>query len=234
MTYEIHSRDSNTFSISLKKLYYNQELYESIIKSCNNASSSFLFIDNNELVFQANKVCNLHQFIQKQKQNVLNYEQCMYIIYFLSRQIHFLEIKGISILGFDLQDIMVVDEHIFFITTNHYLLEINNHNHNHNHNINSRNNYMSLLVPFNKPYFSSPELIELTNLPAFIHCKSFYYSLAALIIYCLFDEYIFKGNEIKNDDEINIILQPIFSSKMYWFLKRCLYSDWEKRCLLFI
>jgi hypothetical protein len=228
---------SSNYSISLKDKQYSNILYNSIIKSLNKISSSFLFIDNvnNELFFQANTIYNLLEYMkqrQHEKQNngiLMDYEQSMYMIACLSEQILYLKNNHFSFLGFDLQDIIIINNNIFFIATNQYLVPFNNinmHGYNYNH--------ISLLSPFVKPYFSSPEILEITKLPAFIHYKSCYYSLAALVIYCLLDEYLFKGNEIKNEHEVDILLQPIFSSKMYWFLKRCLYNDYEKRSLLFI
>ena len=231
---------SLSYSIGLKNPQYSAVLYNSIIKSFNKISSSFLFIDsvNNELFFQANSVCNLLEYMKEKQKNglVMDYEQSMYMIACLSEQIFYLENQHFSFLGFDLQDIIILNNNIFFIATNQYLMPFNN------------NNHISLLSPFVKPYFSSPEILELTKLPAFIHYKSCYYSLAALVIYCLLGEYLFKGNEIKNERELDILLQPLFSSKMYWFLKRGLGigigtgtgtgtgldNDCEKRRLLFI
>jgi hypothetical protein len=69
----------------------------------------------------------------------------------------------------------------------------------------------------------NPEIGNITTLPSKIHYQSSYYSLAALIIYCLL-------NKDKVEENLETILKPIFYTKIYWFLKRCLH----KRILLLI
>ena len=78
------------------------------------------------------------------------------------------------------------------------------------------NNNMLFLIPFIKPQFVSSDIKQLTKIPSKIDCKAGYYSLAALIIYCLLNE------EIDKIEEIETILKPIFYTKIYWFLKHCL------------
>ena len=83
--------------------------------------------------------------------------------------------------------------------------------------------------PIEQPYFSNPELNELTKLPARLDYRSSYYSLGALILFCSTNIYIFA--ELK---EINEILFPINYTKLYWFLRRCFHEPCNKRILLFI
>jgi hypothetical protein len=84
------------------------------------------------------------------------------------------------------------------------------------------------------PYFSSPELFKLTNLPAEVNYKCVYYSLGVLVVLCLLNVYLLVGNEIKTAKEIDVILTPIKGTKIYWFIKRCIHEDIFKRTLLFI
>jgi hypothetical protein len=70
------------------------------------------------------------------------------------------------------------------------------------------------------------EIGNITTLPSKIHYQSSYYSLAALVIYCLLNK---EKVETKGED-LETILKPIFYTKIYWFLKRCLH----KRILLLI
>ena len=74
--------------------------------------------------------------------------------------------------------------------------------------------------------FFSPEL-DKKVLPAIVSYKTAYYSLGALIIYCLF------GSDIKNKN-IDEILLPIKYSKLYWFLKRCLDENPKNRYLIYV
>jgi hypothetical protein len=179
----------------------------------------FAFIDNegdkNELYFKAKNVSSLQDFIKN-----MNYDQCVNLIGFISKQIEYLTKYQFTFIGFDLQDIIVVDEYIFFVSSTQYLYPIINNN-------------ITFYIPFKKPYFASPELLEFLELPGHITSKSCYYGIGVLVVYCLLGEYLLKGNDIKTDSEIDIILKPIYLTKMYWFLKRSLKLLEKDRYLLF-
>ena len=218
--YTINKHDNTDYSILIKGSQPKVNiLYNSIISLL-----PFAFIDNNnnnnnnELYFKAENISTLPIFVKNKK---MNYDQCINLIGYISKQIEYLTKKHFTFIGFDLQDIIVVDEYIFFVSSIQYLYPIQN------------NNLISFYTPFKKPYFSSPELLELTELPGSIGIKSFYYSLASLVVYCLLGEYLLKGNDIKNELEIDKILKPIYLTKMYWFLKRSLKLLVKDRYLLF-
>ena len=140
------------------------------------------------------------------------------MIHDLSKQIAYLETNLLAFYGYDLDDILVINEDTFFIASTKNLTRIE-----------SKNNSIYFYKPIIKPYFSNPELNELTKLPAKIDYRSSYYSLGALILFCSTNIYIFS--ELK---EIDIILSPIYYTKLYWFLKRCFHEDCKQRILLFI
>lgn len=217
--YVIKHENGNNFILYLKNGSHDTKrcLYESIIKTIPQ-SFSFTNPETQELHFQANKIQHLLDFL---KNNRISWEQCLLLIGFLSKQIQELEKRGYSIVGFNLQDITIIDESVFLFVNNEYLFPFHN-------------KYVPLVTPLKKPYFSSPELLQLTKIPARIHYKNMYYSLACLVVYCLLEEYVFKGNEPYSDKELEIILKPLFATKMYWFLKRCLVLNPENRQMLFI
>jgi len=175
--------------------------------------------EKNEFIFKAKHVCLLKN---KNHIDLCNYEKILRMIGCLSSQIQYLEKRGYSFLGFGLEDIIVVDDIHFFIISNKHLVSFD-----------KNNLTISMMNPFVKPIFSSPEVIELIKLPGKIFLDSCYYSLGALVVFCLFDVYVFKGNEIKNEKEIEAVLKPIAQTKMYWFLKRCFWKK-GKRKLLYI
>lgn len=148
------------------------------------------------------------------------------MIYDLSKQIAYLEINMMSFYGYNLDDIIVINDNTFFIVNTKCLAKINAKDYN-----------IYFYRPIDKPYFSSPELNELTKLPAKIDYRANYYSLGALILFCLTNIYIFAELPKEGEDEVENIksfLEPINYTKPYWFLKRCFLKDYKKRILLFM
>ena len=197
-------------------LYLN-ELFISLIDT-NLLSSAF--IGNNQLHFHAQSVILLDDFLLNKTINY-GYEDALFTMYSLSKQIISLENMGLTFYAFGPKDIIVVNNTYFFLLNTNKLFLIENNN-------------LTFLTPISKPYFASPELLNIHTLPSSISFKSIYYSLGVLIIQCLFNNYILKGNEIKSDEEIDAIIKPIKETKLYWCLKRCLEIDTNDRYLLFI
>ena len=94
-------------------------------------------------------------------------------------------------------------------------------------------NLATICCPFNplKDFFPAPELLKIKHLPAQVHFKVAYYSLATLIIYGL-------NKEMKTEPNINPIIyldtHPIKNTKLYWLLSRCLEEDPNNRSIVFI
>lgn len=229
--YVIKHENKNNFILFLKNGSDDTKraLYESIIQTMPQ-SFSFINPETKELHFQASssnkiKIQHLLDFLKPRR---LSWEQCLLLIGFLSKQLQELERRGYTIIGFSLQDIIMIDECVFLFVNNEYLFRF------HNTTKTPTNKYINLVSPLKKPYFSSPEILQLTKIPAGIHYKSGYYSLASLVVYCLLEEYVFKGNEVKTEKELEFLLKPLYATKMYWFLKRCLVLNPENRQMLFI
>jgi hypothetical protein len=122
--------------------------------------------------------------------------------------------------GFSINDILVVDGLFLFCNTQ-YLVPLQNEN-------------FIFIEPISTPYFSSPEIFKLRTLPSEINYKCCYYSLGLLVVFCLLNNYLLVGNELKTTEEIENILNPLFNTKIYWFIKRCIVPDINKRILLLI
>jgi hypothetical protein len=95
-------------------------------------------------------------------------------------------------------------------------------------------NMATICCLFNtKEFFAAPELLKINRLPAKIHYKSSYFSLASLIIYLLIynpdNPDIFDNNPLSYLDK-----HPIKNTKLYWLLSRCLEEDPNKRSIIFI
>lgn len=211
------------------KLYIKGRYKNHIYESLKNIIPDFFYEDCDEnLIFLATTVVNLALFKEQQKDKKDEKdENVIHVINWLTIQIERLRINSNLIFyGLDLNDILVINNNIFIIVNSNNLIEMNE-----NRNSNSKITFFS---PFELPYFSSPELLNITSLPAEIDYRVSYYSLGALIIYYLTNKYLFLGNEVMREKDIEICLQPFLNTKVYWFLKRCIKSDCEKRILLFI
>ena len=188
---------------------YNNYLYKVIQKFI---KTSNLDYETSSIYFCAENVIPLKDYLLKN--NSLSHNKCIKLIYDLTNQILYLKKLGYSFYGFDINDILVIDDLFMFCSTR-YLLPLVNE-----------------LIIFNSPikqsYFSNPELLNLTTLPSEISYKCCYYSLGSLVIYCLLNAYI------KSFEQIEKVIEPLYNTKIYWFIKRCLDSDINKRELLLI
>ena len=221
MKYIIDQIDSDSYTLTLLQSNHNNNLiFQSLLKT---SIIPFGFvISENKLYFKAESVVLLKECKE------LSIEKVSFLIHFLIKQIKFLESRDCTFYGFDIDDVIVINEETFGIVTSDYIMSIETDKETNN------NKTICFLTPFMKPYFSSPEIIKLTSLPCKLSYKACYYSLASIAIYLFSGEYILKGNEIMTDSEIDVIMRPIYNTKLYWFLKRCLHSKAESRLLFYI
>jgi len=219
--FSIQKKGHTEYSLFIHNNLYRNEFYKFFIQ---NNFLPFGFINNltNELVFHAEKVCLLKDCIKDCiKDYNKNESYCLHMIQSLSYQIKYFEKKGLTFLGFNIQDILVINDTQFFIAETSFVRPIHS-------------SFIHLLVPYEKPYFSSPEIINATCLPSKIHYKSCYYSLGTLVVFVILNEYLLKANEVLTLEMIKSKLKPIYLSKMYWFLLRCLTEKVENRIILFV
>ena len=240
--FSIKKNGDTTYSLFIDNHLYRNDFYEFFILTNN---LPLAFINEEKLFFQAERVCLLEDLLKNQHYK-LNQIQCLHMIKSISYQIKYFEEKGITFLGFDIKDIIVINDngindngindngindngindngindYKFFIMGTRFAIRFHSY-------------FINLFVPYEKPYFSSPEIINVIKLPYKVHYKSCYYSLGALTVFCLLNEYLLKGNEVSDVERIEHILNPIYLSKMYWFLIRCLNENVEERVLLYI
>jgi len=224
MSYSIKTKSykiqhiSNTNSYSLQILHCsNYDIYDSLILTNILSNAFFDFETNNaeSIIFTAEKISPLSLFLKK---GLLTNKQAIKMIHDLSKQIAYLETKMHVFYGFNLDDILVINDDTFIIASAKHLATMN-----------AKDKCIYFYTPIEKPYFSSPELNELTKLPSKIDYRISYYSLGAFVFFCLTNIYIFA--ELK---ELHQILDIITYPKLYWFLKRCFHEKCEQRILLFI
>jgi len=174
--------------------------------------------DSNSLFFSAEHVDTLKKCLYNKR---LSHMQTIRMIDHLSKQINWLKTKNVGIYGFDLDDVLVINGCTFILCSSQYITQL----------INGK---LIFMTPFELPYFSNPEISSIKVLPQKVDCKCVYYSLGCLTVFSLLKEYLLVGRDFKTAKEIDIVLQPLKNTKMYWFLLRCLESNVQKRTLLLI
>ena len=168
------------------------------------------------IIFSAENILPFKEFLLVHK----TYKKCIKMVNDLTKQMTYLKNMGYGFYGFDINDILTIDDTFIFCRTQ-YLLPIIDDN-------------IIFYQPIKTPYFASPEIIKLTSLPSEVNYKSSFYSLGVLVVLYLLNNYLLVGNEIKSVEEIENALLPIYNTKIYWFIKRCLDQNINKRVLLLI
>jgi len=196
---------------------YSEIIYKTIQQIIKTAQLDY---DTNTIFFSAENVISFKKYLFIQKNKCLSYSKTIKLINDLSKQIFYLNKLGYCFYGFDIDDILVIDNTFIFCSTQ-YLLPLDN-------------NDIIFTYPVLKPYFSNPEIFKLTTLPSKINHKCIYYSLGSLVVFSLLNNYLLVANELKTVEEIENIIQPLYNTKIYWFIKRCLECDINKRRLLLI
>ena len=181
----------------------NKPVYLSLLKT-KQLTNIFYNPGENTISFTAEKVETLETYLDSQH-GLLSEALCIKMIDTLTQQIKCLEAHKYAYYGHNIEDILVIDNNIFININPNTLLPIN------------QDSTITFLSPFLKPEFVSPLIKQITFLPTKVPFQEGYYSLATLVIYCLLNVIV----DI-NADNIDTILKPIFYTKTYWFLKRCL------------
>lgn len=189
-------------------------IYQTITKIL---KTSHYSSETHSIDFSAEHVMSFKKYLLNHK---MNYKTCLKMIDDLTKQMIFLKKMNYGFYGLDLNDILTIDDAFIFCSAQNLLPIVNNE--------------FIFLYPMNRPYFSNPEIIELTSLPAKINHKCIYYSLGLLVVFCLLNQYLLVGNEIKSSDEIESKIGCLYNTKIYWFLKRCLKTQVEDREILLI
>lgn len=215
-SYKVIQDSPFNFNIFIKGKH-NQKIYKSLINT-NILNNAFIDVLDDCICFTAETVETLKEFLFKENTNTkLTNIQSIQLLKTITRQIKYLEGINYTFYGFNIDDILVINESKYVIVSSQHIIPIQENN-------------MIFYYPFIIPYFSSPEILQLTNLPSKIHYKCCYYSLGALVTFCILN----KNLLVCSDKELDEFLEPIYDTNIYWFLKRCLHLDVTKRVLLLV
>ena len=123
----------------------------------------------------------------------LDYDALVRLAKCISRQILYMEKRGITFVGLELSDILSVENGRDFIVANYERV------------VSYSDFTIRFVAPFYKPTFTSREVKELVVLPGNVSYLTAHYSLGSLIVFLLDD-----------------LIDTIKYTKLYWFLIRCL------------
>ena len=182
--------------------------------------------------FNATSVESFKQYLNGLKE--MRYNSTLKMVSDLSLQLNYLlKTYKQTFLGYNPDNLIVVDGNKYIYISNEYLLNINDPDEE------REGVEVTITCPFSQEdFFMSPELYNVKELPANIHYKTIYFSLGSIIIYGLTGNMDFLKDE---DDKpiyqkLNDTLEclPIRGSKLYWLLKRCLDEEPKRRSIIFI
>ena len=170
--------------------------------------------DTQEIVIKAEKMEMLSDLIKRNK--TMDYTDCLVLLKDIGNQIQSLEMFNMGIPFLKPSDILVVDSRYYFIINTSRILMVSNKT-------------LTINTPYKRSSFFTPELQELTGIPAKISWKSAYYSLASLVLTCLTGEFL-----LGNKSSAGEILDKLYATKLYWALMRCLETEPKDRYYLII
>jgi len=229
-TYEFdvyQDKNKNTmFTIDSKK-DKPLSLFRSIVNSKIVNSSNILYDEckNILLKMKASSIQTFDQFKEKQKKktgsNKLSDKLLLNIIFSLTTQIFYLLNKESKCFyKLDISNVLVIDDCKFIYLSNDHLKDV-------------KENKIHIYNPISKNTgYLSPELKNATSIPILVNFKSLFYSLGLLIL----DNMRSNVEITPINKEVNIADQLfcIKDTKLYYFLKRCLCDNPDKRFLLYL
>lgn len=128
----------------------------------------------------------------------MSYDLTICLCACLSKQILYLEEMGFAIYGFNTDDILVVNDSLFMLVNPECVMPIN-----------PTTKKISFLSPFKKPQYISSDIESIKMLPRHV---SYLVGRTALAKLCI--------GILELDEEMISIRE----TKLYWFLKRCLFT----------
>jgi hypothetical protein len=126
----------------------------------------------------------------------LDYDTLVRLAKCISRQILYMEKRGITLVGLELSDILSVENGRDFIVANYERV------------VSYSDFTIRFVAPFYKPTFTSKDVKELVVLPSNVSYLTAHYSLGSLLVFLLDD-----------------LIDTVKYTKLYWFLLRCLNEE---------
>lgn len=157
--------------------------------------------------------------LEKRKKVDFSYNLCLYLLYCLEEQNKYLLKKESACMySIRIEDILVIDDTTFVIINPKSARKLD------------EIKQIVFLAPFERTGFCSPELLSLDKLPCRVTVKTFYYSLGALLVFCISNVHL----HLYDSSNLDLLLKPIYGTKLYWLILRLLHADAKKRQFLYV
>jgi hypothetical protein len=183
--------------------------------------------------FKAETVKSLKEF---QENSYLKYGKKGLIVSDIAKMIrslssqlsYLLEYESSTILGYNLENIIVINDEKFAFLGSELVIKID-----------EDTDEIMISFPFSiNDFFVSPELLKIKEIPEYIHYKTSYFSLACLLLFAISgdNEFYMDFLKHKQPEKILDILNnhPIKSTRIYWLLSRCLVEEGKNRSIIYI
>jgi hypothetical protein len=228
--YEIHKLEHSKYTISFR--YASYSLVNSLVKSrlISGSSTDEYY---RTITFKAESVKTLVDYLHDTHRitgrKSLSISVATKMLNSLVMQLSYLLEKEFStIIGYTPEHIIVINDEKFAFLGSELVA-----------NIDVDTELAMISCPFSaSDYYFSPEMFTIKELPAYVHYKTSYFSLACLIIYVILGDDEFYKEYLRNKNREKIIeyldKHPIKETKLYWLLSRCLVEDANNRSILFI
>jgi hypothetical protein len=227
---DIISNDMIRPQFSIKFNTRGEELINSIIKTRIikgiSITDNYHRLNLNVSTIQTFSQFQLEQFNLNGTKKIRTHLVCKMLLDLTTQLKYLLETYKKTFLGYNPNNLIIIDGNKFIYLSNDYLKDIND-------------DKVLVSYPFmSNDFFLSPEFLMIKELPYYIHYKTSYFSLACLVIYVLLSEDDFYNEYIKIKNKENILgylnSHPIKDTRVFWVLSRCLLEDPEERNIIYI
>ncbi len=165
--------------------------------------------------FYAKTCCSLRELLSQRREK-LQYFEGVKMAQCIGQQLFYLEKYAHTFSWFNLDTILVIDDSSFLCIGLEQLMPVDAFGR------------IWFTTPFSlKQPHIAPEIQRLKTLPSYVTYKAAYYSLGSLITFCLVVD-------DEKSTKMQLRLEFIADTKLYWFLLRCIDPVASARLLLFV
>jgi len=214
-----------TFSVKIQHHRYSSQLLNSIqqLAFIPKVTTNY---QQNEFQIYASSIQTIREWLNNntKKSKRMPYDIAVKMMECLFQQQKVLLDNGFSFYTFNTEDILIIDDCDFICVHSKHICLLQKAEM-------STTSYFILNSPYSKENFCSPELLQCTHIPnnTIQSAPSFYYTFTSFVFFCFFGEKI--CHNIKKEEAL---LNTIIHTPLYWFFRKGLHVDPNKRKCFFI